>query len=653
VRRFIFSGTGVAMMDGSEIGNVTFGTKSYPELYGGLLFAYNSKNIRLWAPSGVNGYIININTGWGQKNLQSTKTASVNVRASVGSNPQFDTGWVSMRSQSNKPSKIQKDFYHSLGSLEYAVVKVFYRAVDGANAGYVFEAVGSAQADDDGGTYGGVVYGYSDTFVRVFLPNNTDVSKDNCQRGFNGWSKVTGQNECRDCTTLGGYPCSHTDGYAIYVPKGYGGGTHKQMSHNVEVRVRIWTYAFNKPAFVSEGIQLTSNGVSYVEMDHYAGLNVDSVYVNSRAQSVKYPMYFKATSSSTGTDIRPRAYGGVVFAFSNRTLRLWAPAVSQNDMWHAYGQSVQIGDGWGNGTTPVGSQGATVKAMIYMANEPTGIDEVDCYMTNIQIADNNEIPYLQTTDTSVFEDTYKAGHIVTRVFAYDVDGSHLSQYVILSGNTDNAFSMDTDGNVRINNAAAVDYEKNQNFTLEIAVSDGRLSEVGVLFISVLDKNDVPIMWPPYERSVREGSGVTTSVGEPLNATDTDISQSTLFYMLDPGNSGDAFGISACSGQIFVKTPDAIDFEGITGYNFFNLSVLVTDDGPNAGNNTYIIPVQILNANDRPTWESNMRTNVTENAPVGELLGPNLNKWCTGESMREEGGISAKTCMMAFNSYFVN
>jgi hypothetical protein len=70
--------------NGSEIGSVTYGGVSYPETYGGFLFAYNDISVRLWAPSGVNGYIINVRGGWGQVNFQSETTANVNVRASLG-----------------------------------------------------------------------------------------------------------------------------------------------------------------------------------------------------------------------------------------------------------------------------------------------------------------------------------------------------------------------------------------------------------------------------------------------------------------------------------------------------------------------------------------------------------------------------------------
>ena len=61
---FIFPASGSIMIDGSEIGSVSIGSPSgsfsYPETYGGLLFAYNAQTVRLWAPSGASGYIVNV-----------------------------------------------------------------------------------------------------------------------------------------------------------------------------------------------------------------------------------------------------------------------------------------------------------------------------------------------------------------------------------------------------------------------------------------------------------------------------------------------------------------------------------------------------------------------------------------------------------------
>lgn len=620
------------MIDGSEIGSVTYGGVSYPETYGGLLFAYNENTVRLWAPSGVNGYIINVRGGWGQVNLQSETSANVLVRASLGSAPQYDSGWTSMRSQSSNPNNIQRDFPHPISNIEYAIVKVYYRAKSGPNQGYIFEAVGASQADDDGGSYGGVVFGYTDTYVRVFLPNNTDSSNDNCPAGSNGLSLTSGINVCTSCSSLGGYPCTHKDGYAIFVPSGFGGGRFTQRSHDVDVRVKIWSSTYVSPAFMSEGIGLTSNGVAYNEYFHYATSSIDRVNIIVRGNAISPNWYSPGVTAAHGTDIRPRVYGGVIYAYNGNSVRLWAPAQSLNNMWHAYGQASSIGDGWGNGQNVVNSQRVTVKMMIFYSTEKSALDQLDTAGLSISIENNNEMPDIQASDFSILEDTYSEGYILGRVTARDVDGDSLASYTIIGGNADNAFRITSSGDIVLNNPSAVNYVIRQNFTLQVAVSDGTLSDVGTIFIAVLYKNAIPVIHPPYGRAIRELSPTSTEVGLPLNATNREPVQSILFTLLPEGNYRNAFAISTCSGQLFVYNPDAIDFENITGFNAFNLSVMVTDDGANAGNRTYRIPITVLNRNEAPYWNNqfSLVLNVTENVPVGTQILPSLSQWCAGE-----------------------
>jgi hypothetical protein len=522
---------------------------------------------------------------------------------------------------------VQRDFTHNLGSLEYAIVKVYYRARSGPNQGYIFEAAGASQSDDDGGSYGGVVFGYTDTAVRVFLPNNTDSSRDNCASGSNGWSLLSGSNICQSCSILGGYPCTHREGSAIFVPAGFGGGRFTQLSHEVDVRVRIWIVT---PDFVSEGISLTSNGVAYSEYFHYANTAIDRVVVVVRGNSISPTMYFTGITAAAGTDIRPRVYGGVIYAYSTSTVRLWAPAQSNNDMWHAYGQACSIGDGWGSGLNVVNSQSVTVKVMIYLNTARGALDNTDTSLVTFNIRNNNEIPNLKVFNFNVTEGKDPIGYVVSTVSASDVDGTTLSDYAIVGGNIDDAFGINNQGGIYINNPAAIDYYLRQNFSLEVSVSDGYLTEIGTAFVNVLYTNRPPVVHAPYGRAVRELSIWGAPVGEPLNATDRDITQSILFSLMSRGNYRDAFGISTCSGQIYVNNPDAIDHENITGFDGFNLTVMVTDDGPNAENRTYRIPISILNTNEPPFWDSiSFTLNVTENSPLGTKIYPSLSSWCHG------------------------
>jgi hypothetical protein len=91
--------------------------------------------------------------------------------------PDYDSGWFAMASQSANASYVE--VLHGLGA-EPGYVQVQVQAVDGANQNYIFNGAGSQQNDDDYQlkTYGGVVFGYNDNFVRLWAPttNNGQAS---------------------------------------------------------------------------------------------------------------------------------------------------------------------------------------------------------------------------------------------------------------------------------------------------------------------------------------------------------------------------------------------------------------------------------------------------------------------------------------------
>jgi hypothetical protein len=70
--------------------------------------------------------------------------------------------------------EIHHNMYVSPASLE---VKVFVKAVDGANAGFVFAAQGVVHATEDSNdAYGGVFFGYDSSTVRLWAPSRLSVS---------------------------------------------------------------------------------------------------------------------------------------------------------------------------------------------------------------------------------------------------------------------------------------------------------------------------------------------------------------------------------------------------------------------------------------------------------------------------------------------
>ena len=172
----------------------------YDENYGGMLFAVSKTGFRLWVPSVFQlfqtGYSIHVGKGWGQSGTDdvSYKQGKYRVQLRKAKPADYDSGWFNMAS--NHPELSFMELKHSLGkctlsktkkggaldgpccsgncqgiNMAAAKVEVTYRPKTGSNAGYVFKASGSQQADGSGGRYGGLIYAYSDENVRIWAPN--------------------------------------------------------------------------------------------------------------------------------------------------------------------------------------------------------------------------------------------------------------------------------------------------------------------------------------------------------------------------------------------------------------------------------------------------------------------------------------------------
>ena len=83
------------------------------------------------------------------------------------------------------------------------------KALDGPNQGFVFPAIGQAHRNAyPSTTYGGVVFGYSEDKIRIFVP-------------------------------------ADETGTIIHVSPSWGQGRYNQSSNNVEIIVNIWSPGAN------------------------------------------------------------------------------------------------------------------------------------------------------------------------------------------------------------------------------------------------------------------------------------------------------------------------------------------------------------------------------------------------------------------------
>ena len=117
----------------------------------------------------------------------------------------YDSGWFVMQSQAGTDS--YQEVEHNLGDYPRAI-KVLVKAVDGPNEGFIFEGSGVQHQDDEGqDEYGGVVFAYNETTVRLWAPSQNNGSPY---------------------------------GAIITVGDGWGGEINYQRSHTAMVRVLAW-----------------------------------------------------------------------------------------------------------------------------------------------------------------------------------------------------------------------------------------------------------------------------------------------------------------------------------------------------------------------------------------------------------------------------
>ena len=292
------------------------------DLYAGIAFAYDTTRVRLWAPDDSNagkssGYAIGVKDGWGgEVNTQLSRSASVRVLAwknSPDGPADYQTVWTRMQSQAGKASF--KEYNHSLNGYP-AVCRVLSKAVDGNNNDFIFEAVGYPTSDDDADDYGGLVFGYNTSSVRLWAPDANN-------RG------------------------SH--GRIVFVADGWGGETNSQSSNNADVMVQAWSSSNTRvrsPFYESDWFIISSQAgtASFKEIRHNLGVYPSVVRVLGRARERDNTGYYFEGFGAMPGDDEMNEYGGLIFAYDQNRVRIWVPDANNGS---PHGRTLPLYDGWG------------------------------------------------------------------------------------------------------------------------------------------------------------------------------------------------------------------------------------------------------------------------------------------------------------------
>lgn len=534
-------------------------------------------------------FLVSVGPGWGgdydsegnfqgETNTQSTHNADVRVVVTPMRAADYDTGWLSM--SANQGSASWRRVYHALGTLP-ARVKVLVRAPDGNNAGFVFEAAGNSQFGDRFSTlYGGACHSYTDEYIDVYLASRQYAS------------------------------ASNPTGAGVAVGRGWAGNFMEQESEHVDVRVLAWRAHDLPPDFESNWMEFVSDDDVYQEVPHGLPSLPERVLTVMRPKS-NPSMRLVATGMTQNSGrwyyIR---YGGVIQGVNADAVRLWGPSRNPRITRAPSSRMINIGVGWGGERARLYEAVADVK--VYAWSSITGINDVG--NATVEVVDVQEPPTADNSRWAIAENPVYWEQLGT-LAASDGDANSALTYTIVNGNVEGAFAIDPSrGNVSVANVAALNYEHHPSIAATVRISDGLLWTFASIVVEVENINDMPVLQQDAVIEVVEDSPVNTLVGSKINATDEDEDQ-TIFYSIIAGNDGDAFKISACDGQVRVRTA-VLDYERQKQYN---LTVQVIDDGVPALNVTALVVVNILNRNDPPEMFDQYR-NVSEHAGAGADVG---------------------------------
>ena len=226
----------------------------------------------------------------------------------------------------------------------------------------------------------------------------------------------------------------------------------------------------------------------------------------------------------------------------------------------------------------------------------------------VSVTDVNEPPMLAPTDAANIAEGTTDVLIVT---ATDVDAGTTLTYAI-SGGVDSARFKINQSNRVLTFKIAPDFENprdqgdNNEYIVEITVSDGTNSATQTVTVTVTDVNDNdPMITSPATASVAENTIDVVTV----TATDEDTG-TTLTYSITGGTDSTRFSIDQSTGDLTFKT--APDFEAGSADGDDDYEVIVTvSDGTNMDMQT--ITVTVTDENDNtPIITSPATASIAEN-----------------------------------------
>ena len=234
----------------------------------------------------------------------------------------------------------------------------------------------------------------------------------------------------------------------------------------------------------------------------------------------------------------------------------------------------------------------------------------------ITVLNVNEAPVVANQSFSVAENS-AFGTIVGTVLATDQDVGQSRSYSINFGNFGGAFAINSvTGRITVANSAALNFEGISTYSLDVRVTDNgspQLFSTAVVTVQLTNVNEAPTV-TPATMTVVENPVLGNIIGFVV-ASDPDAGQTRNFEIVSSTLPG-ALVITPTTGAIAVGSSSLLNFEAMQS---ISLVVRVTDNGSPALSGVGTITVQVTNANDTPTTQSQVIV-VPENTINGTVVG---------------------------------
>ncbi|MDW7695124.1 cadherin domain-containing protein [Flammeovirgaceae bacterium SG7u.111] len=233
--------------------------------------------------------------------------------------------------------------------------------------------------------------------------------------------------------------------------------------------------------------------------------------------------------------------------------------------------------------------------------------EVDITITVVDVNENTA-PEINAQTFSIRENIDVRSAIAT-IVATDKDSDALTYSISqnISQNNKDLFEFEDESvpEISLTSGQSLDFESITSYSIEITVSDGKLTAVVDITINVTDVNDAPVV-AAQTFTVAEGVTDNTVIGT-VAATDED--GDVLSYSLALGiGSDNIFEINA-SGQISLAEGKKLDYETATSH------ILTVEVSDGEASKTAKVTINVTDLDDIAIPDANFITALLNNSSI--------------------------------------